>query len=279
MPAWGLLSRERMTTRWLPVLGLTLLATACGDTDPPEPVAARIDLRAALAAADASPVGVAIDAAGARLVLDEQAGLYRVAADGQATLVRALAALPDPGVQIRPPFTDLVALGDGRFALTAIGDGFLLDLAADTMRQYFCYEPGGFPEDQEQRTAAIAYDAAAGRLYAQPRTFDVDGNFLRTEVASYDSTTGVDLSWRALPGEFAAGGMVAPGGDVLLLGAGRQLHRYDFAAFALAPVEDLGRFGVTSIDGLAIDPVARTLVVVDRSRDELIEIALADLAL
>ncbi|MBK9036518.1 MAG: hypothetical protein IPL61_35600 [Myxococcales bacterium] len=268
-----------MFTRWLPVLGLTVIATACSEPAPPEPVVARVDLRAALATADASPVGVAIDAAGARLVLDEQAGLWRVDAAGHATLVRALGALPDPGVPIRPPYTDLVALGDARFALTAIGDGFLLDLSADTMQQYFCYEPGGFPDDEEQRTAAVAYDPAAGRLYAQPRTFDVDGNLLRTELASYDSATGVDLSWRALPGQFDAGGMVALGGDALLLGAGDQLHRYDFATFTLTPVDDLGRFGVTAIDGLAIDPVAHTLVVVDRTRDELIEIALADLAL
>lgn len=268
-----------MTTRCLCTLGLTLLTAACGDADSHAPVAVRVDLRAALAAADASPVGVAIDDAGARLVLDEQAGLYRIAPDGQATRVRALAALPDPGVLIRPPFTDLVALGDRRFALTAIGDGFLLDLAADTMRQYFCYEPGGIPEEQEQRTAAIAYDAAAGRLYAQPRTFDVDHTFLRAELASYDSATGADLSWRALPGEFDAGGMVAPGGDELLLGAGSALHRYDYAASVLSPFEDLGRFGVSSIDGLAIDPVARTLVVVDRTADQLIEIALTDLGL
>lgn len=268
-----------MTARCLPALCFTFLAAACGDTEPSEPVAARVDLRTAFAAADASPVGVAIDADGARLVLDEQAGLYRIAPDGQATLVRSLAALPDPGVPIRPPFTDVVALGEGRFALTAIGDGFLLDLPADTMRQYFCYEPGGFPEEQEQRTSAIAYDATAGRLYAQPRTFDGDGNFLRTEVASYDSATGADLTWRALQGEFSAGGMVALGGDALLLGAGRELHRYDGTTFVLSPIENLGRFGVTSIDGLAIDPIAHTLVVVDRSADELIEIALADLAL
>lgn len=269
-----------MTLRCLPVLGLSLLgAAACAEPDAPAPVAVRIDLRAALAASDASPVGVALDADGARMILDEQAGLYRLAPDGQATQVRALAALPDPGVQIRPPFTDVVALGDGRFALTAIGDGFLLDLAADTMRLYFCYEPGGFPDEQEQRTAAVAYDAAGGRLYAQPRTFDVDGNFLRTEVASYDSTSGADVDWRALPGRFDAGGMVALGGDVLLLGAGRQLHRYEIATSTLSSVEDLGRFGVRSIDGLAIDPVAGRLVVVDRSADELVEIALTDLAL
>lgn len=262
------------------VLGLSLLgAAACGDPEPLAPVSVRVDLRAAMAAADASPVGVALDSDGARLVLDEQAGLYRVGPDGQATRVRTLAALPDPGVQIRPPFTDLVALGDGRFAMTAIGDGFLLDLAADTMRLYFCYEPGGFPDEQEQRTAAIAYDAEAGRLYAQPRTFDVDGNLLRTELASYDSTSGADLSWHALPGGFDAGGMVALGDDVLVLGAGRQLHRYDAATSTLSEIEDLGRFGVRSIDGLAIDPSAGTLVVVDRAADELIEIALGDLAL
>ena len=112
---------------------------------------------------------------GKTCVLDDAAGLYRVAPDGTAALVRALAALPTPDVPVRPPFTDVVALGDGRFALTAIGDGYLLDLGADTMRQYFCYEPGGFPEDEEQRTTAVTYDPVAARLYAQPRTFDAAG--------------------------------------------------------------------------------------------------------
>lgn len=259
------------------LLALLLAAPACGDT-PTEPVARRVDLRTATGLATPRPVGIAIDPAGDRLVLDQDAGLYRVTPDGRATRVRALSELPDPGVPIRPPYTDLVALGDGQYALTAIGDGFLLDLGADTMRQYFCYEPGGFPDDQEQRTGAVGYDAATGKLYAQPRTFDLEGALLRNEVASYDRVTGRDETWRALPMDLDAGGLYAPGDGGLILGAGTRLYRYTYADFSLTEVDDLARFGVGAIAGLGHDPTTGTVTVLDGARGELVEVARADLA-
>lgn len=258
------------------LLLLTVLAPACADPSP-EPVARRVDLRAAAGLAAPQVAGVAVEPDGARLVLDADAGLYRVTPDGTATLVRSLAALPTPDVPVRPPFTDLVALGDGRFALTAIGDGYLLDLGADTMRQYFCYEPGGFPEDEEQRTTAVAYDPAIDRLYAQPRTFDATGALVRSELATYAGDTGADLAWRSLPDDLDAGGMIVDGGD-LVLGAGSRLYRYDVDAYTLTATDDLARFGVERVAGLGLDVAAQRLIVVDGARAELVELDLAALA-
>lgn len=259
------------------LLALLLAAPACGDS-PPEPVARRVDLRAATGVTTPKVAGVAAELGGARVILDEDAGLFRLAPDGTATRLRAIDELPTPDVPVRPPFTDLVALGDGQYALTAIGVGYLLDLTADTMRLHFCYEPGGFPDDQEQRAAAVAYDATTGKLYAQPRTFDSDGNLLRSELASYDRATGVDELWRPMPTDFAAGGMYAPGDGGLILGAGARLYRYDYASYELSAVDDLGRFGVSEIAGLAFDSAAGNLIVVDGDRAELVEVPRAELS-
>lgn len=259
------------------LLALLLAAPACGDT-PPEPVARRVDLRAATGVASPQVAGVALAPDGGRVVLDQEAGLFRIAADGTATRLRSIAELPEPDVAIRPPFTDLVALGDDQFAMTAIGVGYLLDLTADTMNLHFCYEPGGFPDDQEQRTAAVAFDATTNKLYAQPQTFDGDGNLLRADVAQYDRATGVDEIWREVPSDFAAGGMYAPGDGGLILGAGSRLYRYDYATYTLTAVDDLARYGVDEVAGLAFDAAAGNLIVVDGQRAELVEVPRAELS-
>lgn len=272
-------STRRFALASLSCLPLAALV-ACGDPPvvPEEPLA-RIDLRAALGQADVQPVGVTVDASGARVVLDEQAGLYRVDGDGTATVVLAMADLPDPGleVEIRRPFTDLVALAPGQFALTAIGDGFLLDVGARTLARHFCYEPGGFPTDQEQRTNGLAYDPAVDRLYAQPRTFE-DGEVVRSEVAVFSRPDGDDLAWLDVPDDLDGGGLaVAPGGGALWVGTGARLLRFDLTTARLSTADDLRRFGVGRIDGLTVDTVAQTLLVVDGDDDELIELDLAQL--
>jgi hypothetical protein len=267
------------STRWLSPLGLSLLLAACGSppTEPEEPLA-RTDLRAATGQADARPVGVTVAGDGTRFVLDEQAGLYRMGLDGSAQLVLAIGDLPG-AAEVRWPLTDIVALGPNLFALTAIGDGFLLDVAERTMARHFCYEPGGFPTDQEQRTNALAFDPATDRLYAQPRTSE-DGVLVRSELAMFARPNGADLRWDPLPDDVDAGGLaVLPGADALLLGAGGRLLRFDLATSRLTTVEDLRRFGVTTIDGLTLDAAAQTLLVLDGADDELIELDLAQLTL
>src|SRR4051794_14916640 len=95
------------------------LALAAGCTSPKAPVP--IDLRAATGQADVQPVGIAIDPTGARYLFDDSSGLYRVGADGSFERVLARDAMPDPGVPVQAPFTDLVAIGPGRFALAGLG--------------------------------------------------------------------------------------------------------------------------------------------------------------
>jgi len=190
-----------------------------------------------------------------------------------------MADMPDPGVAVQLPFTDVAALGDDKFALTAIGNGFLLDLLLQRLTLHFCYEPGDFPEDQRQATSAVTYDLEDNRLYAQPQTF-LSGveDPSASQIGAFEGTSGFDLQWYDLPRpDFRAGGMaIAPDGGILL-GAGSTLYRFDPVAGFLATADDLGRYGVGQIEGLATDPIAGTLLAIDASNDQLVEIRLADL--
>lgn len=259
-----------------PASRLAVLASlAAGCTSPPtEEPSGRLDLRAAMGERDVQPVGVAVDPTGARYVFDETAGLYQVTATG-ATMILPMAAMPDPGVELRPPFTDLVAVGPERFAITALGDGFLLDVGLRTMQQHFCYVPDELPVEQDQRTDAVTYDPDTRLLHAQPRTFDAEGVLIASQVASYDAVSGVDVAWYDVPRELAAGGMAMVPGVGLVVGAGSELLA--FADSGLTPLDDLARFGVASISGLAVD--GTQLLVLDDRTDALVTIDLAALGL
>lgn len=242
-----------------------------------EPVA-RLDLRAAFAAPAVDPVGVAVAPDGARFVFDEARGLFRLDGD-QAVEVVAMSSMPDPGpdAPLLLPITDLVAIAPDQFALTAIGDGYVLDTQAMTLAQRFCYVPEGTPANLMQRTDAIAYDATTQRLFAQPNTYDQNGAFLFAQVAAYEGPTGESLRWYDFTGSSPATGMVAYDG-ALLVGQGARLARFDVDSGELVELDDLARFGVRSIDGLALDAAAGTLVVVDRDTDALFDIDLAQLS-
>ncbi|HVV85691.1 MAG TPA: hypothetical protein VHE35_21680 [Kofleriaceae bacterium] len=247
------------------------LAAACSPAAPPAP----IDLRAAAGVDDLTPSGVAVDPTGARYVFDAGRGLYQL--DGASMqLVLPLSSMPDPGTPVRPPYTDIAAVGPGQLAITAIGDGYLLDVARGTMRQWFCYVPSDLPEPYDQRTDAVAYDPDAGLLYAQPRTFDAGGALIASQVASYSYETGADLDWVNLETVVAAGGMAKiPGYDGLTLGVGTTLC--NLSGIALSETIDLAPLGVASIDGLAVDHQANTLLVLDGVQDQLFELDLASL--
>ena len=257
-------------------LALALALLGCTSTDTPiETPARRIDLRVATGNAAVSPAGVAVDPTGARFVFDDSAGLYKFTADGALELILPMAAMPDPGVPVRPPFTDLVAVGPDQFAITALGDGYLLDVALGTMRPYFCYLPDGLPESYDQRTDAVAYDPVGRLLYAQPRTFDEGGNLIAAQVASYSVETGTDLQWWNAPLAMAAGGMAKlPAGGPVIIADGSRLFR--FVDDQVTSFDDLARLGVGRISGLAVDAAHGTLLVLDGANDALIELDLAD---
>jgi hypothetical protein len=262
-------------------LGLTVLAAGCAEDVRPEAPIARLELRAAMQTThDLSPVGLAIAPDGARFVFEETAGLYRLDGD-LAVEVVPMSAMPDPGptAPLKLPFTDLVAMAPNVFALTAIGDGYLLDTSAMTLQQHFCYLPDGTPVSLMQRTDAITFDVASQKLYAQPVTYDAAGVFQYAQVAEYDRTTGEDLAWYGVSDDVAATGMIMLPGVGLVLGQGSKLTRFDTASSQSVPLEDLERFGVRSIDGLAIDSAANTLVVVDKVTDAVFDIDLARLSL
>ena len=188
--------------------------------------------------------------------------------------------LPQPDVPVRYPFTDVVALSATEFAMTAIGDGYVLDVSAPSLTQRFCYVPDALPEDDDQHTDAVGYDPARQLLLAQPQTYDLDGNVIASQIARYDRVTGTDLDWYTLPDpQFLAGGMVMDDDGALLLGEGNKLYRFDFDSQQLGLVDTLSRFRIARVDGLAIDRNAGTMVVVDNTRDELVEIDLAQLNL
>lgn len=254
-------------------IALVLIA-GCADEPALEPPLTRLDLRQAMSTTSATLVGVAVSPDGERFVLDRALGLYQITGTAAVAIV-PMSALPDPGTPIELPFTDLVSISPGVFALTAIGDGFLLDTSAMTLTQRFCYEPGGLPEEMDQHTDAIAYDPELDRLYAQPLTFDGEDVFQLSQLASYDRATGTSIEWHDVGDTVAATGMAVIPNVGLVLGQGSRLARFDRATGSMVELADLRRFGVRSIDGLAVDRATGTLLVVDDTTDELVEIELA----
>lgn len=270
-------------------VGMLSLVVGCGvdgrgsgpaPVDPMTPLA-RVDLRHAMNVDDASPVGFAINE-GERFIFDENVGLLRIDGD-QATAIVEMSSMPDPGptAPMRPPFTDLVAYAPHVFALTALEDGYLLDIEAMTLTQHFCYLPVGedeTPRALTQRTDAIAFDAATNSLYAQPITRDVAGTFVRSELSRYDARTGVDTSWYFVEDDVAATAMIVRDYGLVLAQGSVLTHR---AINGTQPriVDDLARYGVTSIDGMAIDSATNTLIVVDREADAMFDIDLAEVTL
>jgi hypothetical protein len=146
-----------------------------------------------------------------------------------------------------------------------------------TLKQHFCYVPDGTPVDLHQRTDAIAYDAELDRLYAQPVTFDASNVFQSSQLAAYSRETGAILQWDNVADSVAATGMAVVPDVGLLLGQGAQLAVVDVATGQSTPFDSLERFDIHSIDGIAVDPTARTLIIVDSVTSELVELNLADL--
>jgi hypothetical protein len=264
-------------------VGLISLAACSAEGRAPVEPTSRLDLRAAMSTGDAAPVGLTLGENGARFVFDRDAGLLRVEGDTVTTVID-MASMPDPGptAPIRPPFTDIVAIAPDVFAITAVNDGYLLDTEAMTLTQHFCYLPGdeqGTPVVASQRTDAIAYDAENGRIYAQPISYDAVDTFVGSQLAMYDATTGADNLWNGVDPRVAATAMMVSAADpnYLIIGQGPVLSFATMSSYMPEVVEDLTRFGVSSIDGMAIDRDAHTLVVVDNVADAVFDIDLAQL--
>ena len=280
------------------VVTLTALAACTGSeyqTPAPDPaLVQRIDLGQALGQ-KVRATGVAVEAStGRRLVLDASRGIFELSPEGGASLIWDIAKLPQYEVEVLSDFTDIESIDDGLVTLTALNNGFLLDLDADTLIQHYCYVPGDFdpepePEDPEQPAQpsgppgqlarAVTYDAEARLIIAQPQTIFGDAFDRPTEslVSTYDLESGVDLQWFNVPDMQYAGGMALEDSDTLLMGFATTLERYTMSAQTLERSADLRRFGVTRVEGLAFDRRAGTLLIVDGPSGALIELSLEGL--
>lgn len=264
------------------VIPATLMFAGCSTAPIIEPLpdpSASIDLRATLGLDDAEVVGVSVDPiSGQRYLLDQFAGIFELAEDGSATLLRAIDELPTPDVLPQSLWTDFVAMGEGRFALTALSDGYLLDLQEDTMIEYFCYEPEDMPFWEQQLTHSVTFDPERGLLYAQPITFE-EGSFeepvaLTSSIGAYSLEGGQPVSWFQMPEQdFLAHGAAVDSDGSLLLGRDNQIYRFD--PTGTAEPQFLGVIGgVEVIEGLAVDAEHNKLLVIDGATDQLIEVAL-----
>ncbi|MGE0785695.1 MAG: hypothetical protein AB7S26_08405 [Sandaracinaceae bacterium] len=262
------------------IRAVTLQGAVAPTPIPPADVVARIDLSGFVGRVS----GVAIEPdTGRRLLLLEQGSIVEL--ESGEELWSGVA--PQGG----SAFGDLVALGDGRVAITSVSDGYLVDLSTGTITPHFCYEPGWWDEpgqDPVQVSQAVAYDAEAGLLYAQPRTIDQGGFGAVTEsfVSAYAEADGADVSWWSIDDlGFVATGMAmlepgrAAGEAQLLLAAERTLYAFDGANAELTPIADLSSLDITAANGIALDREARTLLVIDADAQALVEVRLSALGL
>jgi hypothetical protein len=268
----------------LPVFSLLGLVAACGNPDVPIiPIGAAqtVDLAVSLSLDEPQVIGVTIDpVTGQRFVLDAEQGLFAVMDDGTSSLVRSQEDFPTPDVPPISEWTDFVALGDNQFAVTARSDGYLLDLVADTLLEHFCYEPGFMEPSFEQLTNGVSFDVETDLLYAQPATFDMNGETapvdqaVESAIAAYARDGGQPVAWFPIEDvDFLAGGIAVDRDGTLLLGRDDQLYRFtpegDGQLDLIGTLEGVGR-----VDGLTVDPATGELHIIDGDSARLIRVRL-----
>ena len=252
-------------------------AALAGCNEPVEPIGSvdqAIDLREAFGLDDVNAVGVTIDPnTEDTYILDSVAGLYRL--DGaDAELVLALADFPEPDVPLRSEFTDVASMGNGRFAVLARGDGYLLDTNAGTLQQWFCYEPGWMEEQQEQLSLNLAYDPLTDTLYSHAQTLQ-DGEVVSAQVGTFDGGGAGDLSWFFLDdASIESGGAALDEDGALLLGSGSTLYRYALGETSFDAVGSLAEHGVTEITGLIRSTTDGHYLVVDGASDRFFDVTI-----
>ncbi len=259
-----------------------LLLLGCTSADSPTPQETKVvdvDLRAAIGASDVDVVGLTISPdTQKRYALDSERGIFELGADGSLTLVLALEDFPSADESIQSEFTDIAAMGNNRFALTALNEGYMLDLNTNTLLRHFCY----LPDDLEdtgvyQMTHSVTFDAESGQIYAQPQTFsEIDNSLVASSIGRFAEGNGAEQQWFALPeSSFVAGALsVNPEGN-LLLGNGSNLNVFDLSSQTMGQSLSLRSFGIRDIKGMAIDAAADELLIVDGESDKLLVLPLS----
>ncbi len=253
----------------------TLTLVACSDPSVSMEPSGSSDLAAMMGVDDASPVGITVAPdTGERWALDDVHGLFKLTDDG-AEHVMALHEFPEADVWPQSGWTDIAALGDDRFAITAQSDGYILDVSANTLMQHFCYEPGWEEwETSYELTTSLGYDAETNSIIAQPqsRTADELGETVTgAAVGVYDASLGgaAPEEWYALTdANFLATGMAVESSEALLLvqddGGIFRFTMGEAAPHRLGTLQETSAVGGAVLDG-------DVLLVVDAQTDRLIE--------
>lgn len=249
----------------IPLLGLTaaLLASCSGSSDsapdtarlatPSAKVVTRTDVGAMLDLPNGSPVGITVTPdTGELVLLDATHGVYVLQED---RTFRQAMANDDLHAQINSfAFTDIAALGSNQFAVTAPGDGFLLDLDARTIVQHFCYVPGSWINVNfwTQTTNSVAFDTTTGRIVAQPVTIPVNGwQPIDAQVGTFPITGGEGDDWHAIENnEFLADAISCDENGLLWLVRNNDLYTFDLDTDELRFEQSLARFGTAHIVGM-----------------------------
>ena len=235
---------------------VVLLLAGCSEArlaPGPDDVVSRIDL-----SAEGDLVGVAVEPdSGRRLALVSDR-LFVLDGDTYT----ALDVQPELG-----GFTDVVALGDGKVALSMRSNGYLFDTVTGALTLHFCYEPGWEEWDQEfQITHSLGFDIDRGLIVAQPRTATLAApdDVLASFVSTYVASSGTTEQFYTLPEtDYRAGGMSVPGADQIWLATDDHLDSYEVGADRPKRFAELSEAGVVQAEGLAIDDVADTVLVAD----------------
>ena len=265
------------TTRLASASLFVLLLGACSGPSVRMAPSGSSDLAAAMGVEDASPVGITVTPdTQERYVLDEWHGLYKLGADGTAEQILGLAEFPIADIWPQSNWTDIAALGEGRFALTALSDGYILDVPGGTLMQHFCYEPGWeeWTDTEVQLTASLGYDADTNSIVAQPQTQlrgEAGTTPLGAAVGVYDANLGgaAPESWYELTNaSFLATGMAIESSEsVLFVEENGSIYRFameDGAPTLLGTLQNTSRVGGAALDG-------DLLLIVDAETDQVIE--------
>lgn len=267
-----------------PATAALLAIGACGTPEPPpaDTFKSAVDL-APMLPPSADVVGVAVAPEGQRYVLDRNSGLYEIGAAGARQVFSTSDTTYAISLSAIGELTDVVALGSERFAITAVNDGYMLDLHNKTLASYFCYLPA--PPDPnggsvvppsvsqtlrsqgievKERTESVAFSPDNLLLYAQPQTIRVDtAEVMGSELFVFSDGGGQPIQVWAMPSpSFIAGGMVAVDrGLRLMLGARNELYAMDPGT---GPTRIRQFDPSIDISGLALDTNG-DLLVLDRA--------------
>jgi hypothetical protein len=209
--------------------------------------------------------GVSIDPVdGSLVLLDSYEGLFTL--DGEQIANHATLVVD----WMEMPYTDVAALGDGKYAYTIQNDGLLYDANTREASVYFCYEPGFMAEEAFQITNSLAFDVVRQKLIAQPQSYD-EGGLFEAQVAEFNLSGGQPVGWHVLEkSEFSAGGM-AIDNDGLLLGGQDIIYSYAYGDRAPKPLVNLSTLGIEHIEGMALTEDGH-LFIIDGQDQELVEL-------